>query len=586
MKQTSWRIHQKKADFNELGKRLGVSPYIVRIMRNRGLTTYEEMYEFLNAGMEALHSPWLMKGMKEGVALLKEKTASGKKIHIIGDYDVDGVCSVAILYRALKNAGANVSYRLPHRIRDGYGMNMQMVKDAHEKGVDTILTCDNGIAALAEVELAKSLGMCVMVTDHHSVQEAGIPKADVVIDPHVEGETYPFPGICGAVVSWKIMLALYESLGISAGLLYDMTEFAGLATIQDSMELIGENRIIVKEAIRRIKNSSFPGIRCLMDVCSLKSETLRAGNLAFGINPCLNAGGRLDCADRALELLLCENDEDAREKAEYLKGLNDQRKGMQDKAIEDAKKYLAQNGREDANVLVAVLTDCHESLAGLVAGRLKEEYYRPCIILTKTENGLKGSARSIEGYNIFEELQKCKELLSKFGGHPMAAGLSLPEENADRLYEMLNASCTLTENELVEKVFADMVMPPYAINHEWVAQLDRLEPYGEGNPSPLFGANELMLMSMKFMGANSDHLKLTLMDSLGRSFTALKFYSAAEFDAKVTAQFGDGIRAALLRGYTGQSPIGISLMYEPLENEYRGIVTQELKIKDFKLKML
>lgn len=587
MREKQWRIQQKKAEFNELAERLKVSPYLVRIMRNRGLQTYEDMHEYLYAGIEAIPSPWTMKGMKEGTELLKNKISEGKKIHIIGDYDVDGICSTAILYLGLKGAGARVTYRLPHRMRDGYGMNMAMVDEAYGAGVDTILTCDNGIAANAEIDYAKSLGMTVMVTDHHTVQEKGLPLADVIINPHQEGETYAYHGICGCVVAWKVMLALYELMGLDDKRVWDMIELAGLATVQDAMDLIHENRVIVKETLNRIKNSGFVGLRMLIEACELKAENIKSTNLAFGINPCLNAGGRLDSADESLELLLCEDEAEAKKRAEKLRQLNESRKSMQEENIQAARFIIETTDIRKDKVLVVVLENCHESLAGLVAGKLKEYYFKPCIVLTASSDGnLKGSGRSIPAYHMFNELQKCSDLLTKFGGHPMAAGLSLKKESADELRRRLNENCSLTEDELIEKIFIDMVMPPYAMDHNWIAQLDMLEPSGNGNEKPSFGAGDLIIEQAKLIGQDKNHLKLTLRDDKNRAFSALSFFAAEDFCDEALRVLGQDVREKLFAGYNiGESPAKISLIYEPLENEFRGVITEEMKIKDYHLKL-
>ena len=482
-----WMIYSKRADFAEIGKRFSIDPVTARVIRNRDVVGEEEIQKYLCGTKEDMYSPWLLKDMDKAVEILEQKLAEKKKIRIIGDYDADGVNATCILLKGLKRCGAEVDSEIPHRMHDGYGINERLIEKAKEDNVDTIVTCDNGIAAMNQTIYAKELGITMIITDHHDVpyeeDKAGrvylVPPADAVINAKQRDCAYPFKELCGAGIAYKLIQAMYERLGISAQEAYKLLEFAAVATVGDVMELRDENRIIVKEGLIRLRQSDYPGLRSLMYVNGIDPTALNSYYIGFIIAPCLNAGGRLDTANRALSLLLCEEKSEADRMAGELKALNDSRKLLTMRETKKACEILDKSGATD-KVLVVYLPECHESLAGIIAGRLKEHYYKPAFVLTKTEQGLKGSGRSIEGYSMFEELVKCREYLDKFGGHPMAAGLSLREENLEPFKKALNENCTLTPEDYTCKRWIDVQMPLGYITKELIRGFSVLEPFGRG----------------------------------------------------------------------------------------------------------
>ncbi|MBP3544230.1 MAG: single-stranded-DNA-specific exonuclease RecJ, partial [Lachnospiraceae bacterium] len=446
-----WMIYSKKADFNALGTRFSINPVTARIIRNRDVVGEEAVCRYLHGTKKDMYSAWLMKDMRRAVEILKEKIADRKKIRVIGDYDADGVNASCILLKGLGRCGANVDVEIPHRMLDGYGINERLIEEAYQAGIDTIITCDNGIAALKQTTYAKSLGMTIIITDHHEVpyeemdgvRRYLVPEAHAVVNPKQEDCPYPYKGLCGAGVAYKLIQCLYEELGISESETDELLQFAAIATIGDVMELQDENRILVKEGLKLLRKTTNPGLKALMEVNGIQPSGLNSYHIGFILAPCMNVGGRLDTAKRALELLLCEDKQQADSMAGELKALNDSRKALTIKETQKACEMLEAAERID-NVVVVYLPDCHESLAGIIAGKLRERYYKPVFVLTKAEDGLKGSGRSIEGYSMFEELVKCRQYLEKFGGHPMAAGLSLKEENLEAFKQALNENCTLT----------------------------------------------------------------------------------------------------------------------------------------------
>lgn len=564
-----WMVYAKKANFNEIGQKFSISPITARILRNRDIVEEEEIQRFLYGNLENLYSPYLMKDMKKATEILRDKIGAGKKIRVIGDYDIDGVCSSYILIEGLKRIGGKVDHRLPDRQEDGYGMHCGMIEEAKKAGIDTIITCDNGISAFEPVLLAKQYGMTVIITDHHEIPlEEGqekIPSADAVIDPKQSECTYPFPEICGAVVAWKLIQALYACMGYSAQTaILEFLEFAAIATVGDVMKLQNENRIIVKYGLRKIRESRSVGLQALVLANELDVNHISAYHIGFIIGPCLNAGGRLQTAEIALQLLLETNEEKAKLLAQELKRLNDIRKDMTVKGLEDAVSQLEMTGRNQSDkVLVVYLPECHESLAGIIAGRLREKYNKPAIVLTDSKEGLKGSGRSIPAYHMFLGLTGVKQYLTKFGGHPLAAGLSLEKKNLDRFREELNASCDLQEEDFIKKVWIDVPMPFEYASEKLIEELQALEPFGQGNEKPSFAERNVRIRSARVFGKNRNVVKLSLVNEHG-----------------VTAEgiwFGDGDAFMNEKGNRCQ----MHLIYYPDLNAYNGMVSIQFVIKSY-----
>ena len=526
-----WVVSAKGADFKAIGEHFGIDPVIARIMRNRGLTDLDEMEYYLHGDEKDLIDPHLLKDVDLAAEIILKKVKEQKKIRIIGDYDIDGIQSTYILYCALKRIGAEADYVIPHRIRDGYGMNEHLVTQAAEAGIDTILTCDNGISAIDQIHLAKELGMTVVVTDHHEVpyiEENGvrrekISEEDAIVNPKQEVCQYPFKKLCGAAVAWKLVQVLYEQAGIPVSEADRFIENAGFATVGDVMDLQGENRVLVKLGLKMLNQTQNIGMKALILQSNRKLGEIRSGDIGFGLGPCLNATGRLETARIALKLLLCESEAEAAVLAQEAVDLNNSRKLLTEQAVEVAKQMIADGGYENDRVFVIFLPDCHESLAGIVAGRIREAYHRPTLVITRGEEGAKGSGRSIEGYSMFEELNKCADLLSSFGGHPMAAGFSLPEENIEAFRRRLNEVCTLTEEELQAKVVIDVPMPIGYITFPLIEQLKLLEPFGKGNDKPVFADRNLVIERLKIYGPTGRVVQLTLHSSSGAKVQAVYF---------------------------------------------------------------
>ncbi|MFR3132981.1 MAG: single-stranded-DNA-specific exonuclease RecJ, partial [Lachnospiraceae bacterium] len=523
-----WVVTAKKADFQKIGQTFGIDPVIARLIRNRDVEGMENIRSYLYGTLEELPSPWLLKDMKKAVEILKDKIDQKARIRIIGDYDIDGVTATYILLTGFRRLGARVDTYIPDRIKDGYGMHSQLIEKASEDGIDTIITCDNGIAASAEIQQAKEKGMTVIVTDHHEIpyrdtdkgREWIVPEADAVINPKQSDCPYPNKNICGAVVAWKLIWALYETYGIDRNEILEFSEPAAVATVGDVMDLQGENRIIVKEGLRRLPTTKNQGFRALIEANGLGGERITAYHVGFVLGPCINASGRLDTAARALRLLCTEDADRAAKEAGDLVALNQSRKAMTEKGREEAEHIIESQGLSSDRVLVVYLPECHESLAGIIAGRLREKYYKPSFVLTKAEKGAKGSGRSIEAYSMYDELVKCSDLLEQFGGHPMAAGLSLAEENIDAFRKRLNEVCTLTEEELVPKVVIDVPMPISYLSRTLTEQLSVLEPFGKGNSKPLFAQKGLRVLNLRIFGKNQMGAKMCLMDGQGNSVDA------------------------------------------------------------------
>ncbi len=576
-----WVVLAKGADFNKIAKQFGISPYLARIIRNRGAQTDEEIDLFLNAGPDRMHDPGLLKDMDSACSILEDAIEAQIPIRIVGDYDIDGVCASYILKRGIERAGGIVDVRLPERVKDGYGLNSNMIAAANEDGVELLITCDNGIAAADEIEMALSYGMSVIVTDHHEVpytlengtKKYHIPCADAVIDPKRPDCTYPFEGICGAMVAYKLISYLYGRTGIGSTvedrdkLLDEFLSFAAFATIGDIMELRDENRIAVKYGLELLRDTGNIGMLALIKATGIDKNSISAYHVGFILGPCINASGRLETADAALELFLEEDRDKAAALAKELVKLNDSRKNM---TIAFAKKAIgiAEQEYKDDKVLVVYMPECHESLAGIVAGRLREHFYKPSIVLTDDADGnIKGSGRSIESYSMYDELNKASDLFTKFGGHKMAAGLSMNAGSADELRRRLNEACTLTDEDFVEKMQIDIPLPVGYVDMAFVRELSRLEPFGVANPKPLFAQKDVPVVSVRLLGANQNLLKLVLR---GRDADG----NERNVDA---VYYGDAQKA-----YEElKDRKSVSILYQPGINEYNGNRSIQLTIKDY-----
>lgn len=566
-----WMVYNKKADFQKIGSEFGIDPVIARLIRNRDIQDMKEIRSYLYGTLAEIPSPWKMKDMERAVQILQKKITQKKKIRIIGDYDIDGVTATCILLKGLKRLNANVDTYIPDRVKDGYGMHEQLIDKALEDGIDTILTCDNGIAAAAEIEYAKKEGLTVIVTDHHDIPfrdtEDGriwiIPKADAVVNPKQNDCLYPNKNICGAVVAWKLIWALYERLGIDSDEIWDFLELAAIATVGDVMDLQGENRIIVKEGLKKLSSTSFEGLKALICVNNLEGAEITAYHVGFVIGPCINASGRLDTAARSLELLLADNMEDAMKLADDLYDLNQSRKAMTEQGKEQAIQSIEENNLGKDRVLVVYLPDCHESLAGIIAGRIREAYNKPVFVLTKGSDGVKGSGRSIEAYSMYEELVKCSDLLTQFGGHPMAAGLSMEEKNVELFRRRLNDNCTLTEQDLIPQIMIDVPMPISYLSKKLTEQLKVLEPFGKGNSKPLFAQKNLRAVGIRVFGRNRNVAKMLLIDENGIKMDAVYFGEAQEFVDFV------------------QAHDTISVTYYPEINVFQGRENLQVVIKNY-----
>lgn len=566
-----WMVYAKKADFQGIGRKFGIDPVIARLIRNRDVDGEEAIQSYLHGTLEELPSPWLMKDIGKAVEILRTKIAENKKIRIIGDYDIDGVTATCILLKGLRYLGAQVDTCIPDRIKDGYGLHEQLIDQAAEDGIDTIVTCDNGIAAADEIADARHRGMTVVLTDHHDVpfrdsengREWFIPCADAVINPKQQDCPYPNKNICGAVVAWKLIWALYEKTGIDKSEILDFTELAAIATVGDVMDLQGENRIIVKHGLRQLASTLRPGLQALIRVNNLEGAEITAYHVGFVLGPCINASGRLDTATRALALLCAEKREEAEKLAGDLYDLNQSRKAMTEQGKERAIEEIEIRGLNKDRVLVVYLSECHESLAGIIAGRIRELYHKPAFVLTKAENGVKGSGRSIEAYSMYEELVKCSDLLTQFGGHPMAAGLSMAEENIERFRKRLNENCTLSEEDLIPTVMIDVPMPISYLTETLIEELKVLEPFGKGNTKPLFAQKNLCVSKLRIFGKNRNVAKMTLTDSNGIWKDAVFFGEADEFAEFVSMHDT------------------ISVTYYPEINEYQGRRTLQVVIRNY-----
>ena len=566
-----WVVTAKKADFQGIGRKYGIDPVIARIIRNRDITGDEAIEEYLNGTLADIPSWKLLKDIDKAVEIISGKIDAGTKMRIIGDYDIDGVTATYILLKGFKRLGANVDTYIPDRVADGYGIHDHLIKKAMEDGIDTIVTCDNGISASSQITYAKELGMTVVVTDHHEVPftdtEEGrtyiLSPADAIINPKQADCTYPNKNICGAVVAMKRVFALYEKYRLPEEEKEDFLEPAAIATVGDIMDLQGENRILVKEGLARLPFTKNKGLKALIRAIGLEDQKITSYDIGFRLGPCINASGRLDTAMRSLALLQSEDEEEAAKLAGDLKALNDSRKALTEKGTEEAYKLIESSDLKNDRVMVVFLPECHESLAGIIAGRIREKYHKPTFVLTRGEKSLKGSGRSTENYSMYEELVKCDSLLVQYGGHPMAAGLSIEEENVEKFRQTLNDNCTLTEEDMIPKIVIDVPMPISYINEELVEQLSILEPFGKGNTKPLFAQKNLRVLKVGIYGKNQNTVKLQLRDPSGAVMDGLYWGEAKEF-----ADFA-------------RSHETISVTYYPRINSYMGRESLQIVIQNY-----
>ncbi len=583
-----WVVSAKKADFRGIAAYFGIDPVVARVMRNRGLTQLDQMDCYLNGGAGQLHNPHDLKDVDLAAELLWKKIAQQAKIRIIGDYDIDGIQSTYILIKALRRLGARADTVIPDRIRDGYGLNEHLVTRAFEDGIDTILTCDNGIAAMEQIALAKRLGMTVIVTDHHEVpfaetpegNQEKLPPADAIVNPKQKDCHYPFSGLCGAAVAFKLVQVLYERFGLPSEETEEFWENVGFATIGDVMDLQGENRILVKLGLEKLKETRNLGMRALMLQKQVDPKRLKAYHIGFVLGPCLNASGRLETARLSLNLLLCEDAARAAVMAQEIVELNESRKQMTTYAVELAKKQIEEHGYGEDEVIVVFLPECHESLAGIVAGRIREAYNRPSFVITRGEEGCKGSARSIEAYSMYEEMCRCRQLFTKFGGHPMAAGFSLDEANIDTLRQQLNALSTLTAEDKLPKVVIDVPMPIGYVYPKLVEQLERLEPFGKGNEKPVFADRNLKLLELKRLGQDGRVVRLKLRSEQGHVMDGIYFGDLENFRLSLEEKYGKVVAEDTVKGRCIHD-VFVHITYYPEIDTYYSQPRLQLKVSGF-----
>lgn len=583
-----WMVINKGADFKGIGNKFHIDPVTARIIRNREVIGDEEIQSFLAGTLQELPDVHLMQDLDLLVEVLDEKIKEKAKIRIIGDYDIDGVMSSYILYCALTRCGAIVDVAIPNRITDGYGLNRNLITEAFESGVDTILTCDNGIAAIEEIAYAKEMGMTVLVTDHHEIPFKDVDgeriymcsEADAIVNPHQKTCAFPYKDLCGAGVAWAVIVALYEKNGIEQKEAEDLLEFVAFATVGDIMSLTGLNRILVREGLKRIHHTTNIGMRALISQCGLLPEQIDTYHFGFVLGPCINAAGRLDTARRALRLFISESPEEAAEVADELVILNEERKEMTRQGVEEAKQLVEEGGYENDPVLILYLPNVHESIAGIIAGRIREYYYRPTFILTKGEDGVKGSGRSTEEYSMYEQMCKCSDLLTKFGGHPMAAGLSLPEENVEAFRKQMNENCPFRAEEMVQTIHIDVPMPVDYVTNALVEEFSILAPFGKDNPKPVFADRNLKISRMWSVGKNQNVLRMTLISEQGRPLSAIYFGDIETMQTYLVEQYG---KQEVEKAFHGrENSMQISIVYSPKINTYRDSETLQFEIQYYR----
>jgi len=583
-----WYVQAKRADFFAIGKKFGIDPVIARIIRNRNIVGEQAIQEYLYGGIDLLHDPYQLKDAELAVEILIQKKKEQKKIRIISDYDVDGVISNYILWTAFHRCGFDADFRIPDRVADGYGINERLIEQAKADGIDTIITCDNGIAAIPQIAYGKQLGLTIIVTDHHDIPyemtENGKQylhsQADAIVNPKQPECSYPYDKLCGAVVAMKVAQILYDKMGFSKEAYEEFIPYAAIATVCDIVDLTGENRALVKIGLQQLPDLSNPGLQALLEVNGLAGRKISSYHLGFVIGPCINATGRLESAEQAVSLLLEQDILKARATAQKLKNLNEERKSMTEDGVRMGFQMVEEQGLDKEDVLVVLLNDCHESLAGIIAGRIKEHYYKPTIVLTETEHGLvKGSGRSIEGYHMFEKLNEVKDLLIKFGGHPMAAGMTLQKTDVEEFRRRLNEHSKLTQEELTRKISIDVPMPIDYIHMDLIHELDLLEPFGKENPKPLFAEKDLHIISARKIGKKQNMLKMRLQNAGGATMDALLFQGVEQLEELLIKKYG---KDAVVRMYSSRSnPIRISCTYYPNINEYQGRQTIQVVIQNY-----
>ncbi|WFA09847.1 single-stranded-DNA-specific exonuclease RecJ [Tissierella sp. Yu-01] len=585
-----WFIRNKNYDYRKISKQFGVSEILAKLLVNRDIIDDSKIDLFLNPQMKRLNNPECMKDLVKGANIIIDKIKQQNRIRIVGDYDVDGVMSVYILYKGLKTLGADVDYVIPDRVLDGYGINIEIIDMAYSDGIDTIITCDNGISAIEQINHAKELGLTVIVTDHHDIpyKEENEGKtylssnADAIINPKQMECDFPEKNLCGASIAYRLIMYLYDILNKSS-VKDDFLEFIAIATICDVVDLIGENRIIVKNGLKALNNTNNIGLKALFDLCDIKDRDIGVYHVGFIIGPTINASGRLDSALHALELLLTDDIQEAYEKAKELRDLNDERKDMTLMGVERIVKQIETSSIINDNVIVVYDPEIHESIAGIIAGRIKEKYNKPTIVLTNGNEGVKGSARSIEGYNMYEELSKCKGILKKFGGHPMAAGLSLDSGDINNLRNAINDCCSLTDEDLIPKIYIDMELPIEYINFKIIEEIKILEPFGMGNSKPLFGAKGLKIQKAMLLGSKKNVLKLILISPhKGQRIEGLLFNDAESFIDNLTDKYGKHQFEKILNGI--ENNINVDILYYPDINEYMGNVTIQVIISSYRFR--
>ncbi|MCE5220800.1 MAG: single-stranded-DNA-specific exonuclease RecJ [Clostridium sp.] len=585
-----WFIKNKKADYKQISNKYGITELMSKLIINRDITNDDMIKSYITPDFDKLHNPREMKDLEKAIEILNDKIKLNKKIRIVGDYDVDGVISVYILFTALKKCNANVDYEIPDRIKDGYGININIIKQAKEDGIDTILTCDNGISAIDPIKYAKELGITVIVTDHHDIpfvedenktRKFISSSADAIINPKQKECNYKFKQLCGAGVAFKLVEVLYEKLSIDKKECYKFIEFLAIATVCDVVDLIDENRIFVKKGLEFINSTTNLGLQELIRECEMNEKTLSVYHLGFIIGPCINACGRLDSAKKGLQLLLSKEEEEATKLAKELVKLNEERKDMTMKGVETAIEIVEENNMINDKVFVIYISDVHESLAGIISGRIREKYNVPTLIITKSENGAKGSGRSIEEYNMFEELVKCKDLLGNFGGHPMAAGFSLKEENIDEFRRRLNENTILKDDDLLRKVTIDCTLPLDSINYELINELERLEPFGKANSKPLFAEKNINILKATILGKNKNVLKFKLKTKFNKALDAIYFGDICEFEEVINDKYG---KKELQKLYDGAyNDVQLDLVFYPNVNEYNGNTSIQIVVQNYRI---
>lgn len=587
-----WLLRQTTAPIADIARQAGIEEVIAAVIANRGIKTSEEVKKFIDASLDYLYNPLLMKNMDKATNIISEAIRNGKNIVVYGDYDVDGVTSTVILYKALTYCGAKVSFHVPDRESEGYGVNSERIKKLKAEGVEVIVTCDNGISAIEQIKLAKELGLTVIVTDHHEVPYTEdsegnrsyiIPEADAVVNPKQKDCTYPFKLLCGAGIAYKLAEALFKKMDVDLSPMHELMEFAAIGTICDVVDLIDENRIIAKNGLASLKNTRNIGLNALLEVLGLKDKKLNTGTIGFQIGPCINATGRLETAALSVELLLCKEDQRAKELAVLLNELNKKRQYMTNKNVEEIIQQLEATGLNGDKVLVIFKEDVHESIAGIVAGKVKERYNLPTIVITGGKEMPKGSGRSIEEYNLFEELLKCKVLIEKFGGHPMAAGLSLKKENIEHLRTQLNENCTMSSEDILPKLRIDRRLPFNRVSEELIGQLGMLEPFGKGNETPVFAEKNVLVEKMYILGKESNVLKFTFrIDNLNLKIDGICFGKIEEFKELMKEEYGDAYLEVINSYNYSKEKIKLDIIYYPTINTFNGVSSIQLRISGFR----